>query len=121
MKDVIQRNIERLLYPDCEGEQERIEPMTEWKWNRLCNIVSEYDIGPWIAEGIKAYESDFFLNMPEELKLHLLALSGEKDENKLERFLLQMERNRGMIHRLSVPSLKAYANDLINNIKTIEE
>ena len=52
MKDVIQRNIERLLYPDCEGEQERIEPMTEWKWNRLCNIVSEYDIGPWIAEGI---------------------------------------------------------------------
>ena len=61
MKDVIIRNIERLLLLDADdNELERIEPMSEWKWNKLYQIVSKYQLGPWIVDGLKAYENDFF-------------------------------------------------------------
>ena len=79
MKDVVFRNMERLLLLDGEQERERIEPMTEWKWQR------------------------------------------PKDENRLSRYLLQIERSRGFIHHLSKQSLKAYASELVSNIKNIEE
>lgn len=122
MKDVIIRNIERLLLLDADdNEQERIEPMSEWKWNKLYQIVSKYQLGPWIADGLKAYENDFFLQMSPTLRQMFLDLRGEKDEELLERFLLQVERSQGTLHHLTKRSLTAYANELIKNIKNIEE
>jgi hypothetical protein len=122
MKDVIIRNIERLLLLDADdNEQERIEPMSEWKWNKLYQIVSKYQLGPWIADGLKAYENDFFLQMSPTLRQMFLDLRGEKDEELLERFLLQVERSQGTLHHLTKRSLAAYANELIKNIKNIEE
>lgn len=121
MKDVIERNIERLLLLDTEQEREPVEPMTEWKWKRLYKTVCRYEIGPWIADGIKAYEDDFFLQMSDALRQQFLDLQGTKEPERLERFLLEMDRAKGLSHQLSMNSLKAYANDLIDNIKNIEE
>ncbi len=121
MKDVIFRNMERLLLLDGEQEHERIEPMTEWKWQQLYKIAVKYGIGPWIADGIKTYSDDFFLQMSPTLRQEFLLLQGPKDENRLSRYLLQIERSRGFIHHLSKQSLKAYASELVSNIKNIEE
>jgi len=121
MNGVIIRNIERLLLLDADSEREPIEPMTEWKWRKLYQTVRQYELGPWIAEGIKEYQDDFFLQMSPALLQQFMELQGPKDDVHLERYLLEMERAQGLLHKLSSRSLKAYYNDLINNIKNIEE
>ena len=50
-----------------------------------------------------------------------MALQGEKDKECLEKFLLQVDRAQGALHHLTMRSLSAYANELIKNIKDIEE
>jgi len=121
MKDVILRNTERLLLLDGEQEREQIEPMTEWKWRQLYKTAVKYGIGPWIADGIRAYGDDFFLQMSPTLRQEFLLLQGPKNENHLQRYLLQVERSRGFIHHFSKQSLQAYASELVTNIKNIEE
>ena len=56
MKDVIIRNMERLIACSSDSDREPIEPMSAWKWRKLYKIANKYDIVPWIAEGIRAYE-----------------------------------------------------------------
>ena len=121
MKDVIIRNIERLLQLDADGEREQIEPMSEWKWNQLYKIVVRYGIGPWVADGLKAYQDDFFLQMPSSLHQKFMLLQGEKDPARLQRYLLQIDRSMGVFHRFTKRSLEAYAHELIKNIKNVEE
>ncbi len=121
MKDVIIRNLERLLQLDADSEREAIEPMTEWKWKKLYQIVDKYHLGPWVVEGLESYRNDFFLQMSPTLRDQFMTLRGKKNEANLNRFLLQMDRQQGLLHKLSSQSLKAYYTDLINNIKNIEE
>lgn len=121
MKNVIIRNLERLLLLDSNAERERIEPMTEWKWQRLYQTVRKYDVGPWVAEGIKAYGDDFFLQMSPTLHQQFLNLQGEKSEENLQRLLLQIDRSLGRLHHLKKESLRAYASELVKTIKNIEE
>ena len=119
--DIIHRNIYRLIYLEDPSDREAIEPMSEWKWKRLFTIVRDYGLGPWIADGIKAYSDDFFLQLSPTLREQFLALGGEKDPARLERYELEMERAKGTLHKLKPQSLQAYARDLINTVKNIEE
>ncbi len=121
MKDVIYRNLERLLQLNADSEREPIEPMTDWKWNRLYQIVCKYKLGPWISEGVLAYANDFFLQMSPTLHQQFLDLRGEKNLEDLDKFLLQVDRSQGFIHQLSRQSLHAYFNDIVKNIRNIEE
>ena len=119
--DIIHRNIERLIYLEDPNEREAIEPMSEWKCTRLYSIVRDYGLGPWIANGLQAYSDDFFLQLSPTLRDQFMALSGEKDPARLERYELEMERAKGTLHKLKPRSLHAYARDLINTVKNIEE
>ncbi len=118
--NIIYRNIERLIYSD-SSQHEPIEPMTAWKWNRLYKIVLQYGIGPWVAEGIKAYQDDFFLQLSPTLRQQFLDLQGEKNEEQLKRYQLQIERSKGLFHKLKRQSIEAYTHDFVNTIKNIEE
>ena len=119
--DIIHRNINRLIYLEEPSDREAIEPMSEWKWKRLYTIVRDYGLGPWIVDGMKAYSDDFFLQPSPTLRDQLLALTGEKNPERLERYELEMERAKGTLHKLKPQSLQAYARDLINTVKNIEE
>ncbi len=121
MKDVIYRNLETLLLLDNDSKREPIEPMSEWKWNRLYQIVTKYNIGPWIAEGIKTYSNDFFMQMSPTLYQQFMDLKAEKKVEDLEKYLLEVERSQGFIHKLSKRSIQAYIDDIVKNIKDIEE
>lgn len=120
-KDVILRNLERLIYCTPQGEKEPIEPMTEWKWNKLYQIAGKYNIGPWVADGFRCYEGDFFLNVSPTLKQKILTQSTSKDAECLDRFQLDMDRKVSVLRRLSRHSLRVYTKDFINAIKSIEE
>ena len=120
-KNVIQRNIERLVYCDFEGKKDPIEPMSEWKWNKIYPLSCQYGIGAWIADGIRCYDGDFFLNIPPSLRQKFLDLSGEKDAKNLEKFQLQIDRQSSLLQRFSTNSLRAYTEDFIKTIQNIEE
>ena len=119
--DIIQRNIERLIYLDDPADREAIEPMSEWKWQQLYKMAREYGIGPWIADGMRAYADDFMLQPSPALRDKLLALDGEKNPERLERYELAMERAKGTLHKLKPQWVKAHASDLLHTIRNIEE
>lgn len=121
MKDVIIRNMERLIACSSDNDRERIEPMTTWKWRKLYKIANHYDILPWISAGVHAYEGDFFMQIPEDVLTPLMNDCGEKREASLQKFQLQIERSEGLLHRLSLKSLRAYAKDFIQTVKNIQE
>ena len=118
--NIIQRNIQRLVYSE-NFHHERIEPMTAWKWNKLYRIVRQHGLGPWVAEGIKAYTGDFFLQLPPTLLQQFMDLQGEKNPEMLQRYELYVERSKGLLHKLQRQSLRAYTHDFVNTIKNIEE
>lgn len=120
-KDVILRNLERLIYCNPQGEQEPIEPMSAWKWNKLYQLTTKYHIGPWVADGIRCYEGDFFLNISPALLQKFMELPTEKMPENLDRFQLEVDRKVSMLRRLSKHSLRIYAQDFINTVKSIEE
>ena len=68
MKNVIIRNMERLIACSSDNDRERIEPMTAWKWRKLYQIANHYGILPWISAGVHAYKGDFFMQIPEDVK-----------------------------------------------------
>lgn len=119
--DVIYRNMERLIACSSASDRERIEPMSAWKWRKLYQIANQYGIVPWIAAGVRAYEGDFFLQIPEDVKAHFATEYGKKSEENLDKFWLQIERSKGLLHQLSSKSLRAYTKDLIHTITNIEE
>lgn len=120
-KDVILRNLERLIYCNPQGENEPIEPMSQWKWNKLYQLAAKYGIGPWVADGIRSYEGSFFLNVSPTLRQQFLELPAEKKPENLDRFQLDMDRRVSILRRLSKHSLRIYAHDFINTVKSIEE
>ena len=68
--DIIQRNFLRLLRCGAFGKTEPIEPMSHWKWNRLYEISQIHGVTPWIRNGIRRCQDDFFLQMPPALRQH---------------------------------------------------
>ncbi len=120
-KDVIFRNMERLVYSSSTGDMEPFEPMSEWKWNRLYDLTCEYQLGPWVADGLRNYAGSFFLNISPELRQRFLALDGEKVQENLNKFQLDVDRKESLRKRLSIQSVRVYAEDFIDNIRNIEE
>jgi hypothetical protein len=66
--DIIQRNLMRLLRCGAFGQPERIEPMTNWKWERLYKLSLVHGITPWIRDGIRRSADDFFLQITPTLR-----------------------------------------------------
>ena len=119
--DIILRNILRLVNSDSAEELEPIEPRSEWKWQRLYQLSREYGIEAWVADGMRAYADDFFLNPSPTLRQQLLNATTEKDPERLERFKLFVHRSSSPLKRFSPDSLRAYAHDFIETVKNIEE
>jgi hypothetical protein len=68
--DIIQRNFLRLLRCGAFGKTEPIEPLSHWKWNRLYEIAQIHGVTPWIKNGLRRCEDDFFLQMTPSLRQH---------------------------------------------------
>ena len=120
-KNIIFRNLERLIYSDFEGEKESIEPMSEWKWRQLYQLARQYGVGAWVKEGLRCYADDFFLQLSPELQRLFQELPTEKDEECLTRLQPYIDRHSSRLARYSSRSLRAYASDLLGTIRNIEE
>lgn len=65
--DVITHNFFCLLRSGALGEHEPIEPMSAFKWRRLCQMVHAQHVENVLLKGIRNYESDYAMNMPKAL------------------------------------------------------
>ena len=119
--DIIQRNIYRLTGCGEFDLSEPLEPMSPWKWYRLYKIVVSYGIGPWVVEGINRHKDDFFMQIPPTLYQQFTELHGDKEQERLDRYVLSVERSQGLRKRLSRRSIKVYVSDFIHTVKNIEE
>ena len=119
--DIIQRNFLRLLRCGAFGKTEPIEPMSHWKWNKLYELSIANGIGPWVADGFRRYSDDFFLQPSDSLREQFLALDGERNQELLDKFKLNLLRSQSVLNRFTRESLQAYFNDFMHTIRNIEE
>ena len=119
--DIIFRNLQRLVFSDEFFGKESIEPMSEWKWNKLYELSIAYGIGPWVADGFRRYCDDFFLQPSAQLRAQLLVLDGERNQDLLNKFKLHLHRSQSIRNRFTRESLQAYFNDFMYSIRNIEE
>lgn len=119
--DIIIRNLQRLAFSDEFYDQESIEPMSEWKWNKLYKITIANGLGPWVADGFRRYCDDFFLQPSDKLRSQFLSLDGERNQELLDKFKLELLRSQNVLNRFTKESLQAYFNDFMHTIRNIEE
>lgn len=119
--DIIFRNLQRLVFSDEFYGKEAIEPMSEWKWTRLYELSIAYGIGPWVADGARRYNDDFFFQPSDSLRVQFLALDGERNQELIEKFRLHLLRSQSIRNCFTRESLQAYFNDFMNSIRNIEE
>ena len=119
--DIIFRNLQRLVFSDEFYGHEAIEPMSEWKWNKLYELSIAYGIGPWVTDGVRRYQDDFFLQPSDTLRSQFLVLDGERNQELLDKFKLHLLRSQSVLNRFTRESLQAYFNDFMHTIRNIEE
>jgi hypothetical protein len=119
--DIILRNLQRLVFSNDYHGKETVEPMSEWKWNKLYEFAISYGLGPWVADGFRRYADDFFLQPSDELRAQFLALDGEKNQEVIDKFRLHLLRSERFVNRFSRASLEAYFHDFMHTVRNIEE
>lgn len=71
--NIIYRNFLRLVRSGAFATDEKIEPMTAWKWNRLYQLALMQNITPVIIKGLDNLKDDFFLQIPDKMLQHWTA------------------------------------------------
>ena len=65
--DIIKRNFFKLLRSGALNKFEAIEPMSEYKWNRLFQMIYAQEVWPIALKGIKNHQYDRNMNIPKSL------------------------------------------------------
>lgn len=66
--DIIQRNFFRLLRSGAYHDQDDIEPMSAFKWNKLYQLTVMHNITPFVYDGILRCKNNFFLHLTDKQK-----------------------------------------------------
>ena len=82
--DIIQRNLFRLLRSGAFGTQEKIEPMSVYKWERLYQIAMLHDVIPYAYKGISNCHSQFFMHLSDKQELTWKRANDEITSHKSE-------------------------------------
>ena len=62
---IITRNLLRLLRTGLFLQEETIEPMSAWKWQRMGQYAAMHDVTSLVYRGIAMSHSQFFANIPD--------------------------------------------------------
>lgn len=65
--DIVQRNLFRLLRSGVFNADEKIEPMSAFKWERLYQLAVMHDIVIYTYKGLLSCKNQFLLRFPERL------------------------------------------------------
>lgn len=74
---VVQRNFFRLLRSGVFGDNEVVEPMSQWKWLQLYRLSLVHGVTALVWDGVTRHKDDFFMRLPQDLRNAWLATVGE--------------------------------------------
>ena len=92
--DIIQRNFFRLLRSGVLNEYESLEPMSNFKWNRLFQIIKVQGVEDIALKGIKNHTYDENANIPKPLVDTLLDVEVEPADQSLPQMCNSILRKR---------------------------
>lgn len=92
--DIIQRNFFRLLRSGVLNEYESLEPMSNFKWNRLFQIIKVQGVEDIALKGIKNHTYDENANIPKPLVDTLLDVEEEPADQSLPQMCNSILRKR---------------------------
>ena len=78
--NIILRNFFRLVRAGVFATDETIEPMSDWKWDRLYQTALQHGVVPLVYDGITRCRQQFFLNLPDALDQHWQLAVTETEE-----------------------------------------
>lgn len=99
--DIIKRNFFRLLMSGALGENEPLEPMSNFKWNRLVQMIKAQDVVAIAIDGLAHHAEDEGNNISKELVDELSASSSAVSDKRFD-----------FSHYIEVPEL---SNSFLNN------
>ena len=67
MMDIIQRNLFRLLRSGAFGLNEKIEPMSAFKWECLYQLAAMHEVLPYAYQGLTNCRDQFYLHLTDKL------------------------------------------------------
>jgi hypothetical protein len=65
--NIIEKNYFRLLRSGAYGNEERMEPMSKFKWNKLFQMINSQDVVQIFFQGANAHRYDTNFNLPKDL------------------------------------------------------
>ena len=99
--DIIKRNFFRILLSGALGENEALEPMTRFKWNRLVQMIKAQDVVAIAIDGLSQHSHDEGYNMPSDILDDLASSDGNIEDKRFD-----------FSHHIEVPEL---SNTLLDN------
>lgn len=78
--NIIARNFLRLIRAGAFSTEERVEPMSAWKWRKTYELSLTFEVADSTAAGVKNLQDDFFLQLPDDL-LHLWMQQGRAEDD----------------------------------------
>ena len=79
--NIIERNFFRLLRAGAFGQEEPLEPLSAWKWNRLYQLSEMHDVADITYRGLTLCSNQFFAQPPEALKLQWAGTVHHDDDD----------------------------------------
>lgn len=118
--DIIKRNFFKLLRSGALNKFEAIEPMSEYKWNRLFQMIYTQEVWPIALKGIKNHQYDRNMNIPKSLLQNVDRIyDNPQKENKtaqLSNFFLNMRLSKIRSNERHSIDTSIYALELLDII-----
>lgn len=96
--DIITRNFFRMMRSGALNEYVDLEPMSEFKWQRLIEIVQTEDVASVASRAVKNHQFESNFNMPEELRNEVhkkaAANTGQNIRPELDNPMLNKKLNK---------------------------
>lgn len=115
--NIIERNFYRLLRVGAFGQEEKIEPLSAWKWNRLYQLSEMHNVAPVVFRGIERCKDQFFVQVPEALiqQWSRTVEHGTCEEDSDEGDSLPHENDLLVADHLTNPGLNHKLQDILDS------
>lgn len=81
--DVVERNFMRLLRSGTFDDDTPIEPMSQWKWNRLHQMALMHGVTALVYDGIRSRNGEFLMNLtPAQIETWRNAVEAAEEQSR---------------------------------------
>ena len=86
--NVVERNFIRLLRSGTFGDDTPIEPMSQWKWERLYQMSLMHGVAALVYDGIRLRNDEFFINLTNEQREKWQRMADDTEEKSRQMNIL---------------------------------